>query len=184
MRWINWLWMCTFTSCVLGRSAVVDFGLMETRAFRNAGLSASASGYRWVRIRYVMIIIYNAYLVVSYDELCDCLKNSTSRELAWSRHSLEVQQLLLSLRRHLASLFGLFLLFHYVPYITGNCMMIDRYVCFIASFLVQFIMLAKVLTAWRVPSLEKGLSLAIFFDEVVVSPELLWVTQFLYSVSQ
>lgn len=126
---------------------MVDFGLMETRAFRNAGLSASASGYRWVRIRYVMIIIYNAYLVVSYDELCDCLKNSASRELAWSRHSLEVQQLLLSLRRHFASIFGLFFLFHYPPYFAWNYMMIERYVGFVAFFLVQFIMLAKVLTA-------------------------------------
>jgi len=34
------------TSWEVGRSEVIDFGLIETRVFRNAALSAKASGYR------------------------------------------------------------------------------------------------------------------------------------------
>ena len=38
----NSLWIYIFTSYAVGRSAVVDLGLIETRLLRNAALSASA----------------------------------------------------------------------------------------------------------------------------------------------
>ena len=168
---MNLLWSWTFTSYELGRSVEVDFGLMETRALRKAGLSASARGCRCV-ISYFFRqrSTLKLYLVVCSDQLSYSLKSTRPHEFVGTHHRCEVQQLLCFLLRHLASLCLLLLFLHGLPNVLWNRPMSHRYARIFAFLLVDFVVLTNMkMTAW-IPSFVECLALPIQFRELLIIP--------------
>src|SRR5271156_1716838 len=110
------------------------------------------------------------HLIVSCDEVCDCMEDTSSCKLVWASHHLKVQLLLLCLVAHFTSLLRLFLLLHGSPNVPWHRPMADRYVCGITSFLVDVVMLTDVQATQRIAASMKSLALAVHFDEVLVNP--------------
>ena len=156
---------------MLGRSAVVAVGLMETRTFRNATLSASARAYASVSNLLYFNDSFNTYLIISGDELCNGLQYSSSCKLTRPSHRLKLQVLLNFFVVGPAILFCIVFLLHLLPHLAWNCMMIHRYAGLVTTFFIHLIMLANVLTNGRVSSFVECLSLSMRLCEVFVISE-------------
>ena len=94
MCFTNSLWRCTFTSYELGRSELVDFGLIDTRGYR--------SGHRCIWVRLFNKLIWT-YLIVRCNQFGNGAKGSGSRKLARTPWSLAAVQVPASLFSSLAS---------------------------------------------------------------------------------
>lgn len=153
---------------------------METSEFRNARLSARASGYRCVRISSTMLMIpLTTYLIISCYKLRNSIENPCSRELTQACHFLEVQFLLLLLLRQPPLLCGHPLLLHCFPCFSRNRPMIDLYAPLFALFLIYIIVLTKMQATWRISTLMERLALAIYFQKVLIHPKTQWVVIYL-----
>ena len=118
-------------------------GCCEMQDYRRA---RRAIGALWVTC--LMIVQHsNTYLIVRCNQLCHCFKNPSPRELAWTHHRCEVQQLLPFLLRHNASLCYRFLFLHSLPNGSQNCPMVYWYVVLVTFLLVQCEMLTYMKTA-------------------------------------
>ena len=149
---------------------MVDFGLIETRALRKAGLLASARGYRCVMGYFSTVKRTKTYLVVCSNQLSYGVKSTRSCEFAGTCHRLEVELLLRLLLRQSASLRLLFCFLHGIPNGSRNCPMIHWYACVIAFLLVCIVVLTNMETAGGIPSFVQRLSLPIQFRELFILP--------------
>ena len=135
MCFTNVLWRKTFISYELGRSSMVNLGLIATRTLRNAGLLVSAKGYR-----YIMGYVFDG---LTCWHVLDCLSQSAWQPvqepsplwihvdppLTWSPVTVALS----------SSLYGhtfLFLFLYSFPNVPWNCPISYWYICLVTLLLV------------------------------------------------
>ena len=143
----------------------MDFGLIKTRQFWNAALSASARGLDNFVVSNAWNNLNITYLVISRNEIGYGMKRPGPCELMRANYWLKCQ-LLLSLHCHPMSChLGRFFGFDYVWW---NCPVILWYFFFFTSFLVYFVVLTYMEVIWRISALVKCFSHATHFDKLLI----------------
>ena len=127
--------------------------------------------------------VLTTHLIVSYDEVCNCMEDVLFPKLMWPSHCLEVQLLLLCLVAHLTSFLLFFLHFYDSSKVPQNCPMVNRYVHLFTPFLVEVVMLTNMQVTWWVSSLMKSLALSVKFNKMLIFPGAMLMSNILLFIS-
>ena len=161
----NLLCRWLMTSWVLGKSSDVDFGRIATKQFRNVVLFVTASDWWSIKAYSRCDSTGKSYLVIDGDKLSNHMKQILASEHLWS-HQLHYRWVQRSLSRYLL----VSSCFHPIPNWTRDRPVLLRYVRFLTSHLVEYIMLTDVRVTGWVAACVKCFSLPFLLDELYVVP--------------